>query len=142
MFDWHMRMTRYWLYPGIDKWIGSEHYPVNYQVEWLAGCTSTWPFSKASVRYLKRCWADPEEMLYKAKIALANTTFLGITERWNESVCLFYYSHRLPPKVEGVDWNQWHKTNRSRSPYLTEQHKAVLGYARIDAWPRPHLDFS
>lgn len=128
MFDWHMRMTRFYLYPGIEEWIGSPHYPVDYQIEWMAGCTSAWPFSKASPRFLKRCWEDKDTMLYNAKIALANTTFLGITERWEESICLFYYSHRLPPQVEGVDWQEWHKTNRTRSPLLTEKHKAVLGY--------------
>ena len=126
MFDWHMRMTRYYLYPSIEQWIGSDHYPKEYQIEWLAGCTDHWPFSKASVPFLKRCLAHREKMMYTAKIALANTTFLGLTERWAESLCLFYYSHRLSPKVEEVDWVQWHKTNRTRSPSFTEKHQSFL----------------
>jgi hypothetical protein len=50
-------------HPNVTHWIGSEEYPVYYQVEWVAGALSNWPYSKAPVPYINAVNADKRLML-------------------------------------------------------------------------------
>lgn len=58
---------------------------------------------------------------------MVKTVFLGLTERHNESICLFFYSMRLHPKIEGKDWKSVHKIKADRvSPVMLEKQKPLL----------------
>lgn len=100
---------------------------MRWQVEWVAGATNYWPYSKATGRYVDYMTHSPDALLRRAKENLARTVFLGITDRHNESTCLFFYSMRLSPKVEGVDWRSVHKIASNKiSEVLREQQKPYL----------------
>lgn len=87
----------------------SPDFPPYYQVEWVAGVSRWWPYSHYTEEYSLRVWNNKALLMRLARENLALTTWFGITERFNESICLFYYTHRLPPKVEGKDYKSIHR---------------------------------
>lgn len=50
-------------HPNITHWIGSADYPRYYQVEWLAGALSWWPYSKAPASFINALHNDTRLML-------------------------------------------------------------------------------
>lgn len=135
----HRRSSYYWgllhpfrSYDDITSWVLSPDFPTLYQVEWMAGVSRWWPYSHYSEDYSLRIWHNKPLMMRLAKENLAQTTWFGITERFNESICLFYYTHRLVPKEEGKDYRSIHR-------HVTQGAGEEVGVVTAAQYQKPRL---
>jgi len=91
-----------------------------FQIEWLTAISTHWcgksRLPDEDVERIKR-----NDTLLLSKYALMETSWFGITERYNESLCLFFYTHRLPPKEEGKDWQRLHVWKESHTLYTQQE---------------------
>lgn len=98
----------------------------------MAGVSRWWPYSHHSEDYSLRIWHNKPLMMRLAKENLAQTTWFGITERFNESMCLFYYTHRLVPKEEGKDYRSIHR-------HVTQSAGEEAGVVTAAQYQKPRL---
>jgi hypothetical protein len=73
----------------ILQWLLSDDYPTAYQLDFLAGVSNVYPKSRYSTTILNEIRSDLELKLKIAKRNLAATTWFGITEHWNISMCMY-----------------------------------------------------
>lgn len=121
-------------YDDITSWVLSPDFPEYYQVEWMAGVSRWWPYSHFPEEHSLNVWQNKPLMLRLAKEQLAQTTWFGITERFNESLCLFYYTHRMRAKTEGEHYISIHR-------YVTQPGSESTFVASAAAHQRPKLEY-
>jgi hypothetical protein len=96
-------------YDDLTSWVMSTDYPRYYQLEWVAGVSRWWPYSYYNEEASLTVCNNKRLLLRLAQENLAKTTWFGITERFNASICLFFYTHRIMPVSEGKDYRSIHR---------------------------------
>jgi hypothetical protein len=115
-------------YRTLLEWIVSSDYPANWQINFFSGRMTLYPGSHHTYPFPR---LTPEEEFAIARQNLIRTAWFGITERWEESMCLLFFTFNLPWKQETSELARQRPANLY-PPSSLEEEELILEKSQLE----------